>query len=54
MVMQGKKGYALKCESCEHEDAVFFDRRAGIGLKELAFKLGSVREELDEILLSVS
>ena len=38
MVMGGQRGYPLKCESCGHEDAVFFGTRFGIGPKELAYR----------------
>jgi ribosomal protein S27E len=38
MVMQGQKGYAVKCTECGHEDAVFFRKHID-SLKELAFKL---------------
>jgi predicted RNA-binding Zn-ribbon protein involved in translation (DUF1610 family) len=38
MVMGGQKGYPLKCESCGHEDAIFFRERMGL-LKEMTFKV---------------
>ena len=37
-MMRGQKGYPIKCESCGHEDAVFF-REPLDSLKELAFKV---------------
>lgn len=40
MVMAGRKGIALKCESCGHEDAVFFRTLNGTSpLKEMVFRL---------------
>lgn len=37
MVMREKKGYAVKCTACEHEDAAFFREHID-ARKELAFK----------------
>lgn len=38
MVMSGMKGYALKCESCGHEDAAFFNEVRD-ELKKFVFKV---------------
>ena len=43
MVMEGKKGYSLKCESCGNEDAVFFDETRD-AIKLLAFKMRPVKK----------